>query len=74
MGNWMLQQLMPIIQNTKWPQVGVESLKIKNGKLAAYMVGEPIPRRISNVDLTLRLSNDYADMTLDVAGGTFRFC
>lgn len=68
LGNWVWQQVRPVIQNTKWPQVGVESIRIRNGKLAAHMVGEPIPRRISNVDLTVRLSNDYADMTLDVAG------
>ena len=68
LGNWVWQQLSPLIQNTTWPQVGVESIRIRNGKLVASMVGEPIPRRISNVDLTVRLSNDYADMTLDVSG------
>lgn len=67
-GKWLSQQLGPVVRNTKWPQVGVESIRIKNGELAAHMVGEPVPRRISSVDLTLRLSNNYADMVLDVAG------
>ena len=64
----MWQQLGPIIGNSKWPQVGVECIRIRNGELAAHMVGEPIPRRISHVDLTVRLSNDYADMVLHVSG------
>ena len=46
----------------------MESIRIRNGDLAATMVGEPIPRRISNVNATVRLSNDYADLYVDVAG------
>lgn len=72
-GKWLAQQLGPFFRNVKWPQVGVESLRIKNGELAAHMVGEPVARRVSSVDLTLRLSNNYADMVLDVSGAsTFR--
>lgn len=50
------------------PDVGVESVRLRGGELQATLTGEPIPRRISGVDLTVRLSSDYRNMTLDVAG------
>ena len=36
--------------------------------LQAFMAGEPIARQIDSVDLTVRLSSDYHNMTLDVSG------
>ena len=46
----------------------MDALHIRNGELAAKMIGEPITRRISSVDLSVRLSNNYHDMVLDMTG------
>ena len=66
--HWIWQQIKPAVSKIKLPALGVDALRIKQGELSARMVGEPIPRRISNVDMTLRVANNYHDMVLDLIG------
>lgn len=68
MGGWLWQQVKPLVQNVRLPQVGVESVRIRRGELSATMAGEPIPRRISDVNCTVRFSDEYRNLVLDVAG------
>ena len=50
--------------------MAVDLVTIRDGRLAALMVGEPIARRIEGVDLSLRLGPQYKSLVLDIAGGS----
>ena len=67
---WLWKGIKPAFSHVRLPEIGVDALHIRNGELAAKMVGEPISRRISNVDLSVRLSNNYHDMVLDMTGNS----
>lgn len=64
----MLRQIQPLLKDIQLPKVGVESIRIRGGELQATIVGESLARRISDISLTARLSLDYHDLTVDVAG------
>lgn len=74
LGAWLATRLAPIAARLPVPAVHVETVRIRGGNLAACMAGEPIPRRVTNVDFTLRLGAGYRSLTMDVAGTPTSFC
>lgn len=69
---WLEAKLLTVLQRLQ-PQVAVEALTIRHGRLKAFFVGEPIPRIVNDVDLRLRLSPNYSSLTLDIFGGAANF-
>lgn len=68
----MWETIKPVVKNLKVPSVGVDAIHIRDGELRARMVGEPIPRHISHVNMILNLSNNYHDLKLDLTGTNSR--
>ena len=47
---------------------------MRNGILLAHIAGEPVPRRIQNINFNLRLGRDYRSLALDLQGMPQHLC
>ena len=65
---WLTQTLEGLWQRVQLPEAALGGITIRHGTLLATMAGEPLPRRFDDVNLHLRLSADYRNMTVDLSG------
>ena len=70
----LLAALERALAQLKPPEIALDSVTIRNGILLAHIAGEPVPRRIQNINFNMRLGRDYRSLALDLQGMPQHLC
>lgn len=66
--SWISSKWSAYWKTWKAPQVAVEAISIRDGRLSAFIAGEDVPRRFESVDVSVRLADNYSKLAVDITG------